>query len=718
MKTEIRWNCVAGILVVLLGYGCMAAQPVAGTGSKIDVESPPMVADTFRSPQWNKTFYFFGPRSDTSCPLLLFCGAFNVEGPHDYEELIAHLVGRGACVLYVPARRATLTRNKLVTYDLGMGGIVTAVQHWRQIDTSRIGVIGHGFGGGAAPALMRRLRLKKWGEMGALLYIMSPWYLYSINKREMTSFPSGVNLVVQSFDGDRLNDPEIGADIFETLLIPAGRKAYIRTGDYVKGTERLRADFTTPLGDHSVTDSWNVLDEYGVIPMIDRAVDFTFNRDSAAVYGTLGAAMDRQITIDSVALHADRPLIVRIDRPLEHLPKGVWINQWNSPRNPRIDANVIRKGRKTFFRYKAKKVQQVTRYITREVRAKVSKDGFEDDGMVNPIDSGFGADGTRGVKVAAFPNPVDSAMTVSFFYPDSAAVRRPLVLFLHGYNNWKTEYFSHLIHHIVSNGYTLAFSPYPTFPTADNEKTVMDKLTTILAGFEETARRFPEYIDTTRIGIFGQSFGAGGVPWAAKKTLVGRGWGKSAAFLFISAPWYTFGVSQADFEAIPGHTKMLLVTYDDDVFNDHQMAVDIFRSVRIPADEKCYITFFSDTLENIILPANHFVPYSAESVNGVIDNFDFFGIFRLFDALASYTFTGDEDAKRIALGKGSPEQCYMGLWPDGSPVTPAVVSTDPRPRHSDLSYVFSWENRMNPRREAVVFPGGNVGAPKRTNRPR
>ncbi|MBN1576466.1 MAG: hypothetical protein JW913_07940 [Chitinispirillaceae bacterium] len=105
-----------------------------------------------------------------------------------------------------------------------------------------------------------------------------------------------------------------------------------------------------------------------------------------------------------------------------------------------------------------------------------------------------------------------------------------------------------------------------------------------------------------------------------------------------------------------------------------------------------------------IMPANHFVTYGSQSIYGVIDNFDFYGIFRHFDALAAYTFTGDTAAKTIALGIGSKEQCFMGEWPDGTPVTPLAVSEKPQAIHPSLQYMFSWNNRLNPRRGALQTP--------------
>jgi hypothetical protein len=233
----------------------------------------------------------------------------------------------------------------------------------------------------------------------------------------------------------------------------------------------------------------------------------------------------------------------------------------------------------------------------------------------------------------------------------------------------------------------------------------MDKYSMAFACFTEAIKRYPEIIDTTRIGIFGQSFGAGAVPWVAKKVFTEMKWGDHGAFLLVSAPWYYYGVTDEDLHNIPSKVKLLIIIYDDDVFNDHQMAVDLFRSTTsIPLSEKCFVTMYSDTLDSIILPANHFVPYSSENVNGVIDQFDYYGLFRLFDALAAYAFEGDTLGKHIALGDGSKEQCYLGEWHNETPVKPFSVSKNPRPEHPALLYFFSWDNRLNPRRDAIEYP--------------
>ena len=391
--------------------------------------------DTFKSPDWNETFYMFHPDPDTASPLLLLCPAFNVEGPHEYFELIEHLAGRGNHVLFVPVRKSTLTRNKIRAYDLGEKGIIAAVQRWPGIDTARIGVIGHGFGGGAVPALTRALRLRGWGDRGTFMYIMSPWYLYSIDERLMAAFPEKVNLVVQTFADDRLNDPKIAIDIFSIIGIPADRKLYLTTNGIETGGCRIRADFTTPFGDQSVTDEWNMLD----LQAICRPIDATLRRTFADEPDSFAKRVERDIAPDDKTPVNFKSVLAVVDTPASHLPRGIWVNQWGSPRNPRNDANIIRKARKTYFRGEIKKMEQLANLTVETVRTR--KESFVSDEEANPIGSGFGSDGLYDVHTERFAHPSTKGDTVSFFCPDDSGGPFPVIFFLHGYNNGNPDFY-------------------------------------------------------------------------------------------------------------------------------------------------------------------------------------------------------------------------------------------------------------------------------------
>jgi hypothetical protein len=72
------------------------------------------------------------------------------------------------------------------------------------------------------------------------------------------------------------------------------------------------------------------------------------------------------------------------------------------------------------------------------------------------------------------------------------------------------------------------------------------------------------------------------------------------------------------------------------------------------------------------LVADHFLPLSGSGYPA--DALDFYGPWKLFDALQDCA-TRRQDCQ-IALG-GTAQQCYMGRWSDGVPVTPLQVSGSP-----------------------------------------
>jgi hypothetical protein len=59
---------------------------------------------------------------------------------------------------------------------------------------------------------------------------------------------------------------------------------------------------------------------------------------------------------------------------------------------------------------------------------------------------------------------------------------------------------------------------------------------------------------------------------------------------------------------------------------------------------------------------------------GKVDAIDWYGYWKLFDALCDAAFRGKN--RKVALGN-TPEQRYMGKWSDGTPVKELVVVADP-----------------------------------------
>jgi hypothetical protein len=100
-------------------------------------------------------------------------------------------------------------------------------------------------------------------------------------------------------------------------------------------------------------------------------------------------------------------------------------------------------------------------------------------------------------------------------------------------------------------------------------------------------------------------------------------WGESGRFIFASAPYYSFNISQTELQSFPANVKLLTMVYDNDSTNDHRMAIDIFKNINIPASEKDYLLVKSDTINGYVYEAVHGVPNTLSA----FDALDYYAIY-------------------------------------------------------------------------------------------
>lgn len=323
-------------------------------------------------------------------------------------------------------------------------------------------------------------------------------------------------------------------------------------------------------------------------------------------------------------------------------------------------------------------------------------------GPVPRITTGFGANGTFQVDTLRFPAtgwdnaPNQTVQNVLVFAPRGVTEPRPTLMFAHGYGGFDVRFYGEILQHVASLGYVAVFVPYPITINFPALYRTMD------SGFAEAVRRYPRLIDSTRIGFMGHSFGGGAIPSIAHKAYTQRAWGRNGKFLFPMAPWFSLETTTEMTRTFPSDTKLIMQIYRDDRTNDHRMAMDIFRTINIPASEKDFITILPDTVNNYIYSAGHGV---CNTLNGTganasaFDAYDVYGIFRLLDALMEYTFNpGNSTAKNVALGNGSADQIFMGTVGNRT-VKPLRVTDTPTPDPLAPVAQFQCNNDVNIRRE-------------------
>lgn len=310
------------------------------------------------------------------------------------------------------------------------------------------------------------------------------------------------------------------------------------------------------------------------------------------------------------------------------------------------------------------------------------RDAVAASGPISPITSGYGANGSFTVQVDKFPSPLYDNEKVQVFRPVEIATPVPVIFFAPGFSNNDPAEYRPLINHIVSRGFALVYAPFQVVSgdLSLNEK----RYNTIWAGFEEALKRFGSSFDLTRVAFFGHSYGGAALPAMMQRGVVGKGWGKNGAFVYSMAPWYVFQFGAKEYVNWPQHVKLLVQVYENDGVCDHRMAKEIYDRVNLPVSEKDFVMLRSERRFNYTLDAEHGTPSTGSDENAL----DYYGVYRMFDALADYAFNQSEAGKRVALGNGSAEQRFMGNWPDGQPVREMLAGDCVPITRSSSSFLF------------------------------
>lgn len=280
---------------------------------------------------------------------------------------------------------------------------------------------------------------------------------------------------------------------------------------------------------------------------------------------------------------------------------------------------------------------------------------YDDPNIPVPA-SGYGSDGNYTVAVEAFENVYYPGKDIRIYHPAEISTPVPVIFYSHAYGGFNPANIFGLTDFVAKKGYAFVFVPYQTTGVS-----VENRYENLLAGFRKAARDFPGIIDTTKVGFMGHSFGGGASFASAYSCFTENNWGSAGRFVYASAQWYSYNISQTELQNFPNDVRLISEIYADDSTNDHRLAADIFSNIGIPDTEKDFLILQGDTINGYVYEAGHGVPNCVSAFNAL----DYYGIYRLLDALCDYTWTGNLSAKIVALGNGSAAQVTMpgGLKP-------------------------------------------------------
>ncbi len=334
----------------------------------------------------------------------------------------------------------------------------------------------------------------------------------------------------------------------------------------------------------------------------------------------------------------------------------------------------------------------VTALFVVTLQAQVSYNDLQDG--TSGIANGYGSWGAN--NVIHEPEIIDNTNDgiINFYHPDIAMQQLPVIYFISGWGRPAYTY-EKLFYFLASQGYAVV-NIYNNTP-GNTTEAYQFSLNMMLASAQT---HFTNWIDTSKVGLMGHSYGAGSTIWLGKQIFGNPyNWGVNGRFIFMTAPWYSLVVTKDDLINYPQNVKLLIEINNDDMhegsanYNTDERAIRaVFELINIPDSEKDFIRVFSDattyqydsdndgTPETYHYDANHYISYTG--VNNSAGHFqpydalDVYAINRLSHALIDYTFNGNMQAKNIALGNGSVEQTDMNFLTDLQ-VTDTPVITRP-----------------------------------------
>lgn len=288
----------------------------------------------------------------------------------------------------------------------------------------------------------------------------------------------------------------------------------------------------------------------------------------------------------------------------------------------------------------------------------------------------YGNPGSYTMGIETFENSIwklsAGAKPVTVLFPAECPTPVPVLFYSHGFRGTDWRGTKSLFTHLVSRGFAVVHSPYPSLGMTHAERYQI-----LWNGFQEAVDHYATKLNLKKVGFIGHSYGAGAVPAMAWKGLVEKGWGTEGAFLFILAPWYSYDLSDTQLENFPKNLKMIMQVYNEDVINDHRMAIDIFTKISIPDSEKAYYNVVEGDFE-----ADHSVPSDRQK-----NELDHLAVWKPLDALMDYSLKTafPTEGKKYALeGQGNHFQ--------------HKVTKSPTPVADSSTYKWPWTSIANPRR--------------------
>ncbi len=260
--------------------------------------------------------------------------------------------------------------------------------------------------------------------------------------------------------------------------------------------------------------------------------------------------------------------------------------------------------------------------------------------------------------------------------PDSARV----VVFVHGYGGYNPMIYGSWIKHLVRKGNIVIYPRYQKDMLSPNPDKFADNVSkAIRDALQELQKEGHVKPDTSHFSMVGHSYG-GVVTADLAINFEEHDIPKPEAIMLCAPGSGRFkGGRLSSYEAMPEDVKMLILVSNDDWVVGDEFGLKVFNEAK-NATQRNLLRQYADPHGTPQIEAQHNQCYSLDTLFdcgirnytskkalkvSTLDAVDFYGYWKLFDALLDCTRSGLNC--NYAFG-GAAEQISLGNWSDGTPV--------------------------------------------------
>ena len=291
--TARLWLCAALVLLLLAPampalaqIGCDGSGLPPGPYSGNDGPYPVVMTQLADQDYPDQPILVFQPQGATGKrPVIFFAHGYGPNHWQAYADLIRHVVSLGNILVYAPYPMGVA--GNAIRYEVLWSGFTTAADRFAdEMDLTRVGFVGHSFGGGATPVLAYQgLVVNGWGKNGALMLLLAPWYAFETPDIRLQHLPANLVQVAEIYDQDTTNDHRMAIDLYQHLAPQAGQYFFLGQSGTLDGCAMV-ADHSTPGSNPSL-----LLKRLVVFRVFDAASALAFDQapDAAAALSSMGA---------------------------------------------------------------------------------------------------------------------------------------------------------------------------------------------------------------------------------------------------------------------------------------------------------------------------------------------------------------------------------------------------------------------------------------------